>query len=214
MSSRATAPPPDPDLLRQLQAEAGTSTERAASPAEYVSHLQEQALQWLESVFGSLGVTDAAGEGLLVTLGVVVPSLLVAAIVITLMRHRRRRPRAAPASPRPLASPLPPTPADAFDKALADGDARAALAALWTQVGRGLDAQGIGHFAPDRTEREFLATVARSAPQWEQLPALRSLSRTVVVGLYGPVGPDLDEVRALVPLARKLVEPTRSEASS
>lgn len=179
----------------------------APSTAEYVDHLRKVAAQLVDRLLGDVQGVGEAGQIVLVILGVAVPLSLALVIIDQVRRSRRRR---AGATLR-VARPVPVAPVDpdqALALALAQGDARTALGALWRRLGLGLQAAGLGRWSPDQTEREFIATVHRAAPDWQGLGELEALREAVVVGVYGPHPPSLAAVQALVPRAEALVPPS------
>jgi hypothetical protein len=171
-------------------------------------------LDWLSAMFDALlarllvGSAPAlASYGWLVAGGVLLAvAVLTAAVVLYLVRQRRRRPvgTADEAGLRPLA-PAESRPARAdIDARLSAGDAAGALKLMWRFVAAHLEDAGLARPAPDRTNRELYAEVRRAAPDWAKLPALERLTRGVDVLLYGGARLDPDAVRALLPLADEL----------
>jgi hypothetical protein len=158
---------------------------------------------FLDRLFGDVGGDLPGGERVLW----VAVALLSALLVVTLglfgrqLWHARR---AAAAQAVALAPPEPASPEDRrrrLDALLDAGRAREALAELWPWVATRLTARGLGEWEPDRTPREFVATVPAA---WPGGRALRSLGRDVERLAWAGDTPSVDEVRGLVVAAEAL----------
>lgn len=136
-----------------------------------------------------------------------IAAVLALVILWQLVRFARaagpRRSRPEPVPIRPLLVPVAPTRAD-VDEHLARGDAMGALRALWRWLSSVLEARGYARPAPDRTNRELLGEVRRTAPTWGGLATFARLTNVVDGHLYAGVPLDADKVRALVPVVDEL----------
>lgn len=192
----------DRALLEEIVREEGIVT----TPGARWGDLWAAFLEWLASLFDGpeldlSGVTEIAGwVGLLLVVGVAI-------YVVWRMveaRLKRRREASPPPPVVPLEAPADPT--TALEAALAAGDARAALAALWAELALGLGQGGVARATgQDRTHQELVRLVRVARPGWERLGELRDLARTLDRLCYGASPPTVDDVRALVPRARGLV---------
>jgi Domain of unknown function (DUF4129) len=199
-------PAVDHQELEALLAERGLST----------STDEPRVTTWLRDVVERgvhelrIGLSPSLGDEALLVGGVVLAALavLAAVLVVRLLRLLRNRPRTpAPAQPQAVLLPMPSsTPSrEAIEARLLLGDGQGALRDLWRWVAAHVEALGLAHPAPDRTNRELLAEVRRADPRWERLPAFSSLTNAVDGLLYGGERCDADAVRRLLPLADKVV---------
>ncbi len=164
--------------------------------------------RWLDDLFGARRAPDLSGVAEIAAwVGL---ALVVAAGVYALWRAyeawaRSRRPP-EPAAVAVVALEAPPDPTSALEAALAAGDARGALAALWAELALGLGQGGVARATgQDRTHQELVRLVRAARPGWDRLGELRDLARILDRLCYGAVAPTVDDVRPLVPRARGLV---------
>ncbi len=197
---------PDTALLRQVAVQERVATSESVSVAEYLVHLR----QWLlERLAGGL-----AKSGLFGVLIRILPWILLAVVVFGIgwqvycwfrdgvpSRGTRRDPQAEALPAETAATDL----RARLDECLARGDGRGALGALWRLVATTLETRGLGRFAEERTNREFVETVRQADPAWGRLPRLTDFARATDRLLYGQheVGPAA--VRALLPAAEELL---------
>lgn len=192
-------------LLAEVQAREGVSTSLEPTVAEYGQSLWEALVRALEAATADLGGLEPLREPLALLVGVGLPALLASALALRLWRRWQAR-RAAPPPPPAAVEAAPVDPEEALRRALEAGEGRRALAALWAWLGRAMTAAGRGRWSPELTEREWVARVRAQDPAWPGLPELEALRREVVRGAYGPVPPTAEQVAALVPRARRLLE--------
>lgn len=132
-------------------------------------------------------------------------ALLLAWILATLAWNARLLLRRRHAEIIPAAAPAPsPSPRDrrrAIDALLAAGRAREAVAELWPWIAGHLAARGVGVDEPDRTIREFVASVGAD---WPELPRLRRLAGEVERLAWAGGTPSVGDVRAVLAEAEAL----------
>ncbi len=202
-------------LLERIQDEEGVQTQVDASVGAYLRDIGHALIRWLDGL-----ARDAFGQEVsettlwLAVAGLTV--LLLAAVITATMRLRsaRRRTRLRRRRDRgravqPDAEEPGPNPRLQVAGLLSAGRTRDALGALWSWLARGLADQGHGSWAPDRTEREFVATLARD---WPGRPAVQRVARVVVRGVYGTAAPDAADVERLVPVVEALLAPPGAPA--
>lgn len=192
----------DRELLRRIVEEDGIQTE----PGTRLGALLSELWAWLRAQLGGGPGVDLEGAWQLA--GLAGLGLLLGAAAWTLWRvardHQRRRRPPAPGVAVVALSP-PPDPASALERALAAGDARAALAALWAELALRLGQAGVAAVSGgDRTHQELVRAVRRDRPAWTGHPDLRQLARSFDRLCYGPTPPRIADVRALIPKARGL----------
>lgn len=192
-------------LLEEVQAREGVSTSLEPSAAEYGQTLWDALVRALEEATAGMGDLEPLGEAMALLVGVGLPALLASTLAVRLWR--RWRARRAVEEPALAALPAVATvdPEEALRRALAAGEGRRALAALWAWLGRGLTAAGRGRWSPELTEREWVAQVRALDPGWQGLAELEALRREVVRGAFGREAPTTEEVAALVPRAQRLL---------
>jgi hypothetical protein len=198
-------PSADPALLAEVIAAEGIRVDAPEGPERWVGALLDWALARLQEA-DLPGPAPGPLPDWLLTAAFVTVALLLLGLGAALLRGAWAL-RPLPAAPPPVrrAPPPPADPAAALDAALAAGDARAATRALWLSVAGALAAQGLGSAAPDLTQQELCALVARRAPDWPGLPELRALGSAVDLLFYGPHPPGVAQVRGLLPAAHALV---------
>ena len=196
--------PPDRALLDQIIAEDGITTDPGARFDELILALLQELREWLADGTGvdfgnTAQIATYVGLGLL---GLV--TLWALFLLARRLRPRRRATKVRPLAPVALTDPADPT--STLEAALAAGDARAALAALWAELALGLGEAGFAATASrDRTHQELVRLVRQSRPSWDRLADLTRLARVLDRLCYGPVEPSVDDVRALVPQTRGLL---------
>lgn len=201
--------PADPTLLARIQAEEVVATTPDASIGAWLGDVGRalvQALEdWARDAFGAQ--VSEASLWLAVTVLVAILAATALATTLTLRRRRRTRwrlrgtaaPRKGDPTPRPSAAPHP---RDQVAALLASGRPREALGALWRWLAQELSDRGLGRWAPDRTEREFLATLPGD---WAGAAAVRRVAAGVVRGVYGAAPPAAEEVRHLAAMVEELL---------
>lgn len=190
-------------LARILEAEHLDTATSGPSATRWLSDVVDRGLE--EAFDASLPAMGASAPWIALVV-VAVSALLAVGVVGALVVGWR--PRAAPADVAPavtaLVTPAAPPSENEIERLLGLGDAPGALRALWRWVAAGIEARGFAHPRPDRTNRELLAEVRRSAPGWERLPTFARLTNAVDGHLYGGVPVDVAAVRALLPLAEQV----------
>lgn len=192
----------DRELLRRIVEEDDIQTEPGTNLGALLSELWD----WLMAQLGDGpamsfdGVWELAG---IVGLGLLLLAAAWAGWIVWTGRERRRDPEGVPVQAEALAPP--PDPASALELALAAGDARTALRALWAEVALRLGQAGVAAaMGEDRTHQELVRAVRKARPDWAGHAELRALARTFDRLCYGSVPPAVADVRALIPQARGL----------
>lgn len=114
---------------------------------------------------------------------------------------RRRHAEINPAVATPTPAPSPRDRRRAIEALLAAGRAREAVAELWPWIAGHLAARGVGVDEPDRTIREFVASVAADRPE---LPRLRRLAGEVERLAWAGGALSVGDVRAVLAEAEAL----------
>jgi hypothetical protein len=197
---------PDPALAERILAEEPIVLDEQARLQDWASMVADRVLEWFQDQLGTLELPPGTGETLLWVLGL----LLVVALLVLVSPLARRvagllRPRQQGelAFQAPVSEPTPP--GDRYQACLEAGDARGALGALWERLAQQLAEREIGHFGPEVTHREFVASVRRTAPGFAGMPPLRQLTRATDWLLYGGEVFDVGQVQALEPLAEAVL---------
>ncbi|MCU0224386.1 MAG: hypothetical protein MUF27_10000 [Acidobacteria bacterium] len=206
LGAASIASGPDPALLRQVVQQERVATGEDASVTEYLVYLRNRILERL--------VGRIVGSDLFFALIRVLPWVLLAVVALGIgwqlyywaagripSRGEQRDPQVEALTPERAVAEL----RAQLDDCLARGDGRGALGALWRLVATTLELRGLGRFAEERTNREFVETVRQAAPSWGRLSRLSDFARTTDRLLYGQheVGPAA--VRALLPVAEELL---------
>lgn len=190
-------------LARILEAEQLSTSTSTPGPDGWLSDVVARGLR--EGFDASLPALGASAPWIAaIVLGLA--ALLAVAIIIGLVlgwRSRIRHDAVTPAVSLLVTPAAPPSALD-IEHLLGLGDAPGALRALWRWVAAGVEARGLAHPSPDRTNRELLGEVRRSAPGWERLASFTRLTNAVDGHLYGGVPLDIAAVRALLPLAQQV----------
>ncbi|MCK6507142.1 hypothetical protein L6R53_27865 [Myxococcota bacterium] len=182
------------------------STSLEPSAAEYGQALWDALARALEEATPGLGGLEPLREPLALVVGLGLPALVAGVLAVRLWRRWQGRRRDEAPAAHPAATAVRRDPAEALRRALASGEGRAALAALWAWLGRGLTAAGRARWSPELTEREWVDRVRAQDPGWPGLAELEALRGEVVRGAYGPVAPTVEQVAALVPRAGRLLD--------
>jgi hypothetical protein len=192
----------DRELLRRIVEEDGIETE----PGTRLAALMAELWEWLKAQLG--GGPDISLDGVWELAGVVGLGLLLLATgwtVWIVARDRRRRTHRTEPVVAVQAMAPPPDPATALELALAAGDARTALRALWAELALRLGQAGVAAATgEDRTHQELVRAVRRDRPEWPGHAELRGLARRFDRLCYGATPPAIADVRALIPQARGL----------
>lgn len=190
-------------MLDQIIAEDGITTDPGARFDELILALLQELKEWLADDTGA-DFANTAEVALWVGLGL----LGLVALWALFLLARRLRPRRRARTVRSLAPVVLvtlPDPTSTLEAALAAGDARAALAALWSELALGLGEAGFAATTGrDRTHQELVRVVRQNRPSWVCLADLTHLARVLDRLCYGPVEPSVADVRALLPQTRGL----------
>jgi hypothetical protein len=192
----------DRELLRRIVEEDDIQTE----PGTRLNALAADLWDWLKAQLGD--GPDVSLNGVWELAGVVGLGLLLLAAAWTVW-FVTRSPRRKATRPGPIAAVQamapPPDPATALELALAAGDARTALRALWAELALRLGQAGVvTATGEDQTHLELVRAVRRDRPEWSGHGELRGLARTFDRLCYGATPPAIADVRALIPQARDL----------
>lgn len=185
-------------VLEEIVAEEEIDTEASVSVLEYAAHLRDWLFGRLEGRLAGTPWLERIAFAVLWTLVIGLPVLAGFLVLRQLLRGGRR----STVSRDDEASEAVELPAEEDLRArlhdeLGRGDALAALRALWLFLARGLSAAGHGEFAPDVTNREFVASVRETSPSWEGLGELETLARSSDRWLYRDETVELEDVRAM-----------------
>jgi len=175
-----------------------------------VASLAAWAADAIGDLLGGLPYGDVVVEGLFWgVVAVVVGLALVLAWPVIRRLWRPRRAEAVGDGTVAVAGPFggtPPDPEEILARCLDAGDARGAMVALWAGVVAALEARGWVHPVPGSTRREVVREVTVLAPSFPGRAPLQRLALLLDFYGFGADPPDVEQVRAVVPLARQVKE--------
>ncbi len=194
--------------IDEVVSESGVSVELPLGVAEYARDQTARALGWTARRLLSMSWIGFVSRALLWVLVIGVPVVLVWWL---LMRSRRAdshaRGRAAELEASPLVEPRS-GPVDLrgrLDELMRARRHAEALTVLWTYVAERLSGRGLGSYAPEMTNREFVVSVGRSSPEWERTRDLDRFTRRLDRLLYAGTPLTPSEMDGLVRTADELV---------
>ncbi len=202
----AAMPAADHELLASIYAEERISTTSNASVSAYFSELVRRAFGLIGGVFENLGWTIGT-TSLILWLLVIAVSIVLLYLLLAFLAPRLGGTRSDDAV-QTTALGEPPAEKDLrarFEAERARGNLRAALRTLWLIVTLELSAQKIGRFDTRLTNREFVRSVRREAPEFHHLAALERLARAIDWLFYGGDAVRKEDLPPLESLARKIL---------